>query len=85
MTEKDIISAIENHIRGSYSSWTIGVTDRPNERKKEHEQGGKDTSCWHEWDASTESVARRIESYFIDKDCKGGGGGRGDANYVYIF
>lgn len=85
MTEKDIMSAIGNHIGGNYSSWTIGVTDRPDERKEEHKKEGKDVSYWHEWDASTESVARRIESYFINKGCKGGGGGLGDANYVYIF
>jgi len=85
MTEQEIISAIEGHIGGRYSSWTIGVTDQPNERKQQHEQDGKDVSCWHQWDASTESVARRIEHYFVDKGCEGAGGGLGNANYVYIF
>ena len=85
MTEQEIISAIEGHIAGRYPSWTIGVTDRPNERKQEHERAGRDVSCWHHWDASTESVARRIERCFVDKGCKGAGGGTGNANYVYIF
>jgi len=85
MTEQEIISAIEDRIKGKYSSWTIGITDRPNERKQEHEREGKDVSCWHQWDASTESVARRIEIYFVGKGCKGAGGGLGNANYVYIF
>jgi len=85
MTEQEIISAIEGHIAGRYSSWTIGVTDQPNERKQQHERDGKDVSCWHQWDASTESAARRIEHYFVDKGCKGAGGGLGNANYVYIF
>ena len=85
MTEQEIISAIEGHIAEKYSIWTIGVTDRPNKRKQEHEQDREDVSHWHEWDASTELVARRIERYFIDKGCKGAGGGPGNANYVYIF
>ena len=85
MTEQEIISSIEGYIKGRYSSWTTGVTDRPDERKREHKQDGKDVSYWHEWDASTESVARRIERDFINKGCKGAGGGLGNANYVYIF
>lgn len=85
MTEQEIISAIEGHIAGRYSSWTIGVTDQPNERKQQHERDGKNVSYWHQWDASTELVARRIERYFGDKGCRGAGGGPGNANYVYIF
>lgn len=85
MTEQEIMSAIEDHIGRRCSSWTIGVTDQPNERKQEHERDRKNVSCWHQWDASTELVARRIERYFVDKGCKGAGGGLGNANYVYIF
>ena len=85
MTEQEIVSAIEDRIAERYSSWTIGVTDRPLDRKREHEQNGEDVSCWLDWDASTETVARRIEQYFLNKGCKGAGGGPGKANYVYIF
>ncbi len=85
MTEQEIISAIEGHIAGRYSSWTIGVTDQPDKRKQQHERDGKDVSYWHQWDASTELVARRVERYFVDKGCRGAGGGPGNANYVYIF
>ncbi len=85
MTEQEIISAIEGHVAGRYSSWIIGVTDQPDKRKQQHERDGKDVSYWHQWDASTELVARRIERYFVDKGCRGAGGGPGNANYVYIF
>jgi len=85
MTEEEIKTEIGEHTLGDYSIWTIGVTDRPDERKQEHERDGENVSHWHQWDASTESVARQIESYFIDKGCKGAGGGGGEANYVYIF
>lgn len=81
MTEQEIKTAIEGHIKGSYSAWTIGVTDDPDRRKQEHDN----PKYWHQWNASTEDAARRIEKYFVDKGCKGAGGGKGDADYVYIF
>lgn len=85
MNKQQIICAIENCIEERYPDWTIGVTDRPNERKQEHEQDGKDISYWRHWNASTESVAREIEYHFLDKGCMGAGGGPGNADYVYIF
>jgi len=81
MTEQEIIAEIEVHIKGNYSVWTIGVTDDPDRRRTEH----GNPKCWHHWNASTEQVARRIETYFTDKGCEGAGGGKGNANYVYIF
>jgi predicted GIY-YIG superfamily endonuclease len=76
--------AVEFVVCQSRSHWTVGVTDDPARRKGEHEQEGEDTSCWHQWDASTEETARQIEKHFLDKGCKGGTGG-GSANWVYIF
>jgi len=35
MKENEIIHAIENEIK-TYSVWTIGTTDDPDRRKKEH-------------------------------------------------
>ena len=65
----------------NYSAWTIGVTDNPTWRKI---QRGSPSS-WSEWNAGTEASARSIEKYFLDKGMKGGVGGGGSANYVYIF
>ena len=81
MTEQEIKTEIEGYINGTYSAWTIGVTDDPDRRKQEHDN----LQHWHHWNASTEDVARSIEDHFLDKGCKGAGGGRGDADYVYIF
>ncbi|MBA7579355.1 hypothetical protein ES708_21225 [subsurface metagenome] len=64
-----------------YSLWTIGVTDDPNKRKEEH----GNPKYWHQWDADSEQQARNVESYFMDKGMKGGTGGLGSADYVYIF
>ncbi len=65
----------------SCSNWTIGVTDDPVRRKSEH----GNPAGWHHWDADTEQAARNVESYFLGKGMKGGGGGLGRADYVYIF
>ncbi len=79
-TESAIKAAIEQMVR-NYSSWTIGVTDSPSRRRSEH---GNPTG-WRQWDADTETGARNVEKYFLDKGMKGGGGGPGRADYVYIF
>lgn len=79
-SEADIKAAI-GKIVGRYSAWTIGVTDSPTRRKREHGNPSK----WYQWNAATEMVARRIEAFFKAKGMQGDTGGRGDADYVYIF
>lgn len=79
-SESAIKAAIEAIIMAP-SNWTIGVTDNPTRRKAEH----GNPSNWHQWDADTETAARNVESYFKAKGMKGGPGGLGRADYVYIF
>ena len=63
------------------SAWTIGVTDSPFLRRVQHGT----PSQWHDWNADSEQTARNIEAEFIRKGMKGGTGGPGRADYVYIF
>lgn len=79
-SESAIKSAIEARVI-SYSLWTIGVTDDPDRRKREH----GNPSAWYQWDADSEQVARNVEAYFVEKGMKGDTGGGGGADYVYIF
>lgn len=81
MASESAIKAAIEQIVSSYSNWTIGVTDDPNRRKGEH----GNPNHWHQWNADTEQAARNVESYFLAKHMKGGGGGPGRADYVYIF
>lgn len=81
MDEQQIKSEIQRIIGINYSAWTIGVTDRPEQRRTEH----NNPSFWHQWDADSEQIARNVEAYFINKGCKGDTGGPGTADYVYIF
>jgi len=75
------IANIVSNSKVSYSGWTIGVTDNPTQRKTEHGNPGS----WRQWNADSETDARAVESYFLEKGMKGGTGGLGSADYVYIF
>ena len=84
MNYQIIVYAIEAHVKHTgtkYSAWTIGVTDNPEERRREH---GNPTT-WKQWNADTEQTARKVESHFHSQGMKGGTGGLGNADYVYIF
>lgn len=80
MTESAIKAAIEKIVT-TYSAWTIGVTDNPDRRRGQHDN----PKYWHQWDADTETIARDVEKYFLNKGMKGDIGGGGSADYVYIF
>lgn len=79
-SESQIISEIES-IVVHYPSWTIGITDDPNRRKREHGNPAR----WYHWYAVTETSARRVEGYFLEKGMNGAPGGGTHPNYVYIF
>lgn len=86
MTKKEIINSIESKVgSSSYSSWTIGLTDDPVERKAAHKKDGKNVSSWEHWETDFEQVGRDVEQYFIKKGMKGGTGGDTGAQYVYVF
>ena len=82
MNRQSITQAITDRVESAkpadYSLWTIGLTQFPNERKKQRE-----------WIADSFSDAQGIESFFINK--KGmKGGTTEDFNdhktvYVYLF
>jgi hypothetical protein len=84
MNESELKAAIEGKVI-TYSLWTIGITDDPERRKKEHENEGKSVAHWSHWKADTEDIARDVEAYFIGKGMKGGTGGTGHGEYVYVF
>lgn len=86
MQESAIIRAIEQKIGSTdIKIWTIGVTDDPQRRKAEHDANGESTTHWTDWKADTETIARNVEKYFLDKGMKGGTGGGEHPIYVYVF
>lgn len=89
MRESEIIDAIETRVKSSrvvdYSSWTIGITDDPDRRRKEHADEGDNVQYWMHWKAESEAIARRVEKLFLGKGMKGGTGGGDNPIYVYIY
>jgi hypothetical protein len=90
MSKSDIKAAINAKVGSSYSSWQIGLTHDPAERKTYwQDTEKKNVSCWAQWTADSLADAQDIESHFInDKGMKGGTGGDLSAYktvYVYIF
>ena len=80
MSESEIIETIEESV-SNYLAWTIGITDAPKRRKSEH----GNPRYWRYWKADTETIARNVEKYFLDKGMKGGGGGGDHPTFVYMF
>ena len=90
MDKKTIMEKIEARVMTEKHKdckiWTIGVTDKPDERKSQHKSDGKNVDFWTQWNADSEKDARDIEEYYKEqKKMKGGLGGPGSADYVYIF
>lgn len=85
MNESDLKAAIEKRVmeakKKDYKIWTIGVTEKPDQRWT---QQGK-PKHWIHWEADSESIARSVEKYFLDKGMKGDTGGGDKPTYVYIF
>lgn len=85
MKESEIKKAVENRVMSAktkkHSLWTIGITNDPDRRKIEH----GNPKYWMQWKADTETSARNVEKYFLDRGMKGGGGGGENPRHVYIF
>ena len=95
-SEREISVAIADRLKNSEGpsgrnpkSWTIGITNYPVERRKEHKADGKPVKYWECWKANDKGVAEAVERHWKhEMDMKGGTGGNTDGSkpvYVYIF
>ncbi len=80
-SEVVITQAIDTIAKGSYTFWTIGVTNNPELRRTQH----GNPSVWVVWSADSEIDARIVEAHFIGKGMTGATGPPGKADYVYLF
>jgi hypothetical protein len=88
LNAREIVYAIDSTVRAShstYSDWKIGMTDDPLARNRRHQEDGRDTRLWKQWEADSEADAKSVEAYFIDKGMKGGTDGDTNGSFVYIF
>lgn len=79
------IDKLVNDRGGPYKKWTVGVTDNPAQRRRQHERDDEGVLWWHTWNASTEQAARNVEKHFLNNGMQGGAGGLGSADHVYVF
>ncbi len=87
-----IISEIMDHMNKycpngtPFKSLYIGIASDAKDRLFNGHAVNKETDVWIYRTASSDSVAREIEKYFIDKGFDGGpGGGDKNTNQVYCF
>lgn len=88
MNAQEIADEIDKWVRhsgGPYKKWTVGVTDNPAQRRRQHERDDEDVLWWRTWNASSEQAARSVEKHFLNNGMQGGAGGRGNADHVYVF
>ena len=85
MNEELLKMAIEVVVKSydpkEYRVWTIGVTGDAQTRRTEH----GNPKAWKQWRVDTDTIARNVESHFIKLGMKGGTGGQGMADTLYIF
>lgn len=75
-------------MRGRYQRFRIGITNRPDERIREHLLAGRDCRDRAVWSVESLDVARYIEREFINKGMAGGTGGHTSPElpvFVYII
>jgi len=88
LNAREIVYVIDYTVRESrstYSDWRIGITDDPLGKNKQHQDEGRDTRLWKQWEADSETDAKSVEAYFIGKGMKGGDEGDTNGNFVYVF
>ena len=70
----DIDAYISNN-GGTYSAWYCGVASDPRTRLFNDHNVSEKGGAWMYRTVATDDDARRIEQFFLDKGCDGGGGG----------
>jgi hypothetical protein len=88
-SKQEIIDKIAAHIAdrgGSYSDWYVGITENAKRRLFEEHGVEKEKDKYISRTATSSSLARLVEKYFLDLGCDGGsGGGDDDADIIYAY
>ena len=84
-TKQEIINDIANHFKGiAYQNCYIGITSDVEGRLFGDHKVSKEKGHWIYRTASSSSVAREIERYFLNAGMDGGSGG-GDASSRIVY
>ncbi len=84
-----IVSEMEAHMRecgGAYPAWYAGIASRPQGRLFVDHGVRKTLDSYIVKDCGSDTLARQVEQYFLERGCKGGpGGGDNLTRYVYVY
>ena len=70
MTKEAIIDEIELRTSSKYSTWRIGLTNDPDQRRLGCEGDGEKIVFWMDWRTDSPADAREIELSFINRGMK---------------
>jgi len=86
-TKQEIINNITDHFKGKvYSDCYVGITSDVDGRLFGDHNVSKENGHWVYSTASSHTVAREIEQYFLDAGMDGGaGGGDETSKVVYAY
>ena len=88
-SKREIIEDIRGYITkrgGCINGSCVGIAAKPVERLFNDHSVDNEKDAWIYRTASSDSVARRIEKYFLDQGAKGGtGGGDDKSKAVYAY
>ena len=87
-TEAELIDEIEGHIEnrgGAFSSWYVGIAADARDRLFNDHSVEEEGDKWIFRKATSSSVARTVEKYFIEEKGTKGGPGGGDENSKFVY
>jgi len=71
---------------GLYSQWYAGVASKPEDRLFSDHNVTRNGGAWSYADLGTDTAARKVEDYFLNKGCKGApGGGDWSSHFFYVY
>ena len=81
-----IISEINKHLGNisNYSAYYVGITNDVERRLFNEHKVDREHGKWIYRTATSDTVARDVEQYFLNKGCKGGSGG-GDESSIIVY
>ena len=86
MLKQRIIDDIEARTSQKYSSWRIGLANKPDDCRKECERDGERTDFWLDWETDSPADAREILTRFKNRGMKEmPGGDLSPGKYVFVF
>lgn len=88
--KEKIIQDIDGHIKkegSSYNNWYVGIAKDPNDRLFNDHNVQKENAWWIFRNALSDTIAREIETFFLEKKGTqgGSGGGSKDTCFVYAY